>query len=137
MRWLIVPTLVRAHVTSQPGRLSVSHFMCSMHFVPAALGHNRAGSGGNMPRWRTVGFELLKLGLTGGSVKRVVTFAFGRMSARACCHRVLRVQAVPTSPLMPNLKQFGRFGGQEQLCKDLGQQKCFAPTSLANERALK
>ncbi len=83
-----------------------------MHFVPAAQGHNRAGSGGNMPRWRTVGFEFLNLGLTGGSVKWVVTFAFGRICARAGHHRVLRVQAVPTNPPMLDLVQFGRLGGQ-------------------------
>ena len=107
-------------VAAQQQRVSASYCATGIPTAASASWCTRGERGAATPRGCTTKFECLKSELRGGRTNRVLSCANSRISARLwyCC--VLHVHAVPTSPLMPNLEQFGQFGGQKRLCKGFG-----------------
>ena len=85
----------------------------------AALVPSHVASGRTEARGNAARFECLNFGFAVGTGNGVVSRVWLKISARFLRHAVLRLQAVPTNPLMPNLAQIGRVGAQKQLHKGL------------------
>ena len=101
-----------------------------MKSMNAALVQARAASGRTKPRGHAARFECLNLGFGVGTGKEVVSRVELKISALILRHAILPVQAVPTSPLMPNLANIARSGAQKHLHKGLGCQEWLAKHQL-------
>ena len=129
--WPNAPPRGCAHATPQHDRAEMSCLVYSMSCLRAASWQGHVVVDGTTPRWPAPRFECLNLGCGEGWVNRVLTYDKPRISARFSLQRILRVPAVPTNPLMPNLEQFARFGGREQQYKDFGTREYLPLTAFA------
>ena len=136
LRWHIAHAHVQVRLAHEHERHSGRHVDYGMTSMRAAPMQTRGASALTTPREHAARFECLNWGFGVGTGNGVLSRAELKISARVLRCAVLRVQAVPTNPLMPNLAQFGRSGAQKQVYKGLGCQEWMANNQLGKPHPL-